>query len=144
MKTLILTIIASMTFTNAAQASYFDITCSTASGETTHVSGHRWKTVITKHSYEPVWTEVRVDITEKEVRFEQLEEPTVLHSYSSNKCGMSTWGSTYTVKAKLYVENEAFDDNVGGARDGVITDFFICEESGNSMGPNDPTDPDCN
>jgi hypothetical protein len=127
-----------------AQASYFEISCSTASGDTKHVTGHRFETVITTRSYEPIWTEVRENISDKDVVFEETAVRTVLNEYSQSKCGMASWGSTYVVKAKLFIENEAFGDSVGGAQNGVIEDFFICEEFGNSEIMIDPNSKDCN
>ncbi len=144
MKKIILTTLGTLVFISSAQASFFVTSCSTASGDTTHVSGHSWETTITVRSYEPVYSKVQVDVTNKNPIFEQLSEPVMINSYSTNKCGMTEWGSTTVVKAKLSLEGEAFGDSVGGAKDGVIEDYFICEEYGNSMAVYDPNDPDCN
>ena len=127
-----------------AQASYFEVSCSTASGDTKHVNGHRWETIITTRSYEPIRTVVRMDITDKEVVFEEIGQKTMLSQSSQNKCGMATWDSTYVIKAKLYIENEPFGDSVSDASHGVIEDYFICKESGNSMSMPDPNEKGCN
>lgn len=144
MKTIILTLAGILISASSAQASFYSISCSTASGETTHVMGHINKTVVTKYTHKPTWSEERIDMTGNDVRFEELAEQNLLDSYSSNKCGIAEWGKTYTVKAMLFLESGVFEDTIGGAKDGVIEDFFICEEYGNSMAMSDPNDPDCN
>jgi len=147
MKKTILTLIATFMTLNSAQASFYVIECSTASGNTTYVTGHNSKAKVTQIDWRP-YKETIVDITNLDVNFEEIGERTEISSHSSSKCGISTWSSHYAVKAKMSVEGSKFSSNVADSIDGVIEKTFLCEESGNSMmlvtEEELKADPDCN
>lgn len=130
MKKTILTIAVALMTASSAQASFFAVSCSTASGGITHISGHIFSTTVTKYENHK---KVRTTLSyEDEVLFEETGESVMLEEIENVSCQFGSWEKTYAVKAKL-TKKGGFSDDILGAKNGVIETIFLCKQEVSSM-----------
>ena len=129
MKKLIIATMIALT-SPLAQASSFYISCSTADGKITNVSGHAWETVVSYYDWD-LRKKIRVEVEDAHLEVtEKLQ--TIERKQSQSECtepgqpGWATSEETYVMKGRLILPDNASDKlkEIVGTKDMI----FLCKD----------------